>query len=143
MPSGSPPEIPLLLDTHYLLWHQFGIRERLTASTLEMISDAADRKILFLSVMSVWEIAMLESKARIQLYKPCIQWIEEALSTPGLSLVPLTPRIAVDSSHLPGEFHGDPADRVIVATARSLGARLLTSDKNIQAYGRKRYVLLA
>ena len=143
MPSGSASELPLLLDTHYLLWHQFGIRERLTASNLEMISAAADRNILFLSVMSVWEIALLESKQRIQLYKPCIQWVEEALATPGLTLVPMTPRIAIDSSHLPGEFHGDPADRIIVATARSLGARLLTSDKNIRAYGRQRHVLLA
>lgn len=143
MRNDSASELPLLLDTHYLLWHQFGIRDHLTASNLETISEAADRKSLFLSVMSVWEIGMLESKARIQLYKPCIQWVEEALATPGLSLVPLTWRIAVDSNHLPGEFHGDPADRIIVATARSLGARLLTSDKNIQAYGRQRHVLLA
>ncbi len=143
MPSASASELPLLLDTHYLLWYQFGIRERLTASNLELIRSAADRNSLFLSVMSVWEIGMLESKARIQLYKPCAQWVEEALSTPGLNLIPLTPRIAIDSSHLPGEFHGDPADRVIVATARSLGARLLTSDKNILAYGKAGHLLLA
>jgi PIN domain nuclease of toxin-antitoxin system len=143
MPSASASELPLLLDTHYLLWYQFGIRERLTTSHLEMIRAAADRNSLFLSVMSVWEIGMLEAKARIQLYKPCAQWVEEALSIPGFSLIPLTPRIAIDSSRLPGDFHGDPTDRIIVATARSLGARLLTSDKNIRAYCKAGHALLA
>ncbi|HVW10030.1 MAG TPA: type II toxin-antitoxin system VapC family toxin [Bryobacteraceae bacterium] len=143
MPSASASELPLLLDTHYLLWYQFGIRERLTDASLRMIRAAADRNSLFLSIMSVWEIGMLESKARIQLYKSCAQWVEEALSAPGLNLIPLTLRIAIDSSRLPGDFHGDPADRVIVATARSLGARLLTSDKSIQAYASQLHVLLA
>ncbi len=143
MPSGSGPLAPLLIDTHYWLWLQFGIRERLTAQNLEIITKAADEGNLFLSVMSVWEVAMLESKGRIQLYKDCAQWVEEALSMPGLRLAPISPGIAVESTRLPGSFHGDPADRIIVATARTMGARLLTSDKNIRTYGRQHHVLLA
>ena len=85
---------------------------------------------------------MLEAKGRIRLGSPCQQWVEEALATPGLTLVPLTPEIALDSSRLPGDFHGDPADRIIVATARRLGARLLTRDEKLLAYGHGHHVTL-
>jgi PIN domain nuclease of toxin-antitoxin system len=88
----------------------------------------------------VWEIGMLESKGRLLLNLPCEAWVREALKTPGLTLAPLTPEIAVDSTRLPGAFHGDPADRIIVATARRLGARLLTRDRKLLEYGRKRHV---
>jgi len=94
-------------------------------------------------VMSVWELGMLESKGRIQLGISCTQWVEKALAQPGVALAPLTPAIAIESSNLPGSFHGDPADRIIVATARALKARLLTSDKNIRAYARQRHISLA
>jgi len=85
---------------------------------------------------------MLESKGRIRLNLPCEQWVKEALDTPGLTLVPLTPEIALDSSRLPASFHGDPADRIIVAIARRLGARLLTRDEKLIAYGRTHHVAL-
>jgi len=143
MPSGNGRPAPLLIDTHYWIWLQFGTRECVTARSLAVIRDAATRGDLFLSVMSVWEVGMLESKGRLQLYTSCTQWVEEALAMTGLSVAPLTPTIALESNHLPGSFHGDPADRIIVATARAMGARLLTSDKNIRAYGRQRHVLLA
>jgi len=85
---------------------------------------------------------MLEAKGRIQLGSPCEQWVREALSTPGLTLIPLTPEIALDSSRLPGPFHGDPADRIIVATARGVGARLLTRDEKLVEYGRRHHMQL-
>ena len=65
--------------------------------------------------------------------------VREALATPGLSLIPLSPEIAIQSRRLPGQFHGDPADRILVATARVTGARLMTSDRKILAYGRLRH----
>ncbi len=83
---------------------------------------------------------MLESKGRLQLYAPCDQWVRDALAMPGLSLAPLTPEIAVASTRLPEPFHGDLCDRIIVATARALGARLVTRDSKILAYSRKRNV---
>ncbi len=69
----------------------------------------------------------------------CMEWIRRALETPGLTLVPLTPEIAVDSTRLPGDLHGDPADRMLVATARHIGARLMTRDQPLLDYGRKRH----
>jgi PIN domain nuclease of toxin-antitoxin system len=95
---------------------------------------------LLLSVMSVWELGILEAKGRIQLHAPCEQWVQEALAMPGLSVAPLTPEIALASSRLPQPFHGDPADRIIVATARTMGVRLATRDSKILEYGRQRHV---
>ena len=144
MPTGNGAfPSPLLIDTHYWIWLQAGSGERLTAPNLNLIRQAAAKGNLFLSVISVWELGLHESKGRVQLLTSCAQWVEEALAMPGLSLAPLTPAIAVESSRLPGSFHGDQADRIIVATARAMHARLLTSDRNIRAYGRERHVLLA
>lgn len=83
---------------------------------------------------------MLESKSRIRMSKDCRQWIKEALAAPGIILQPLTAEIAVESTRLPGEFHQDPADRIIVATARDLGVPLVTVDRQILAYSEKKYV---
>lgn len=144
MPTGKGSfSTPLLIDTHYWIWFQAGTRERLTSQNLDLIRESAAQGNLFLSVISVWELALLESKGRVHLHTSCAQWVEEALAMPGLSLAPLTPAIAIESTRLPGAFHGDPADRIIVATARAMHARLLTSDRNIRAYARQRHVLLA
>jgi PIN domain nuclease of toxin-antitoxin system len=131
---------PLLLDTHYWIWLQLGAREEFTRSVLGAINDAAASGSLLLSAISVWELGMLEAKGRIHLHAPSEQWVGEALATPGLTLVPLTSEIALASSRLPQPFHGDPADQIIVATARSMGARLATRDSRIIEYGRKRHV---
>jgi len=143
MPNGRDLPPPLLIDTHYWIWLQFGTRERLTSANLDLINSAAAEGNLFLSVMSVWEVAMLESKGRLDLYTSCAQWVDEALAVPGLTLAPMTATIAIESTRLPGTFHGDPADRIIVSTARALKARLLTSDRNIRAYARQRHITLA
>ena len=131
---------PLLLDTHYWIWLQFAILDKFTGSLLKAIDQAAASGNLLLSVMSVWELGMLESKGRIQLDIPCEQWVQQALAIPGLSVAPLTPEIALASTRLPEPFHGDPTDRIIVATARTLGLRLATRDSKIRAYGRKHHV---
>jgi PIN domain nuclease of toxin-antitoxin system len=132
----------LLLDTHYWIWLQAGAREEFSHSVLKAINHAAASGSLFLSVMSVWELGILEAKGRIQLNAPCEQWVRDAMAMPGLSVAPLTPEIALASSRLPEPFHGDPADRIIVATARAMGARLATRDSKILAYGRNRHVML-
>jgi PIN domain nuclease of toxin-antitoxin system len=136
MPS---PEKLLLLDTHVWLW-LVGGAEPLGRNVLSAVEDAARRGRIRVSVISVWEVAMLESKGRIRLAMDCLVWVQEALSAPGTSLVPLTPEIAVESSRLSGDFHGDPADRILVATARLLGATLLTRDERILAYGKRKLV---
>jgi PIN domain nuclease of toxin-antitoxin system len=138
--NSDPPR--LLLDTHYWIWLQFGVREQLTPPVLKAVDQAAASGNLLLSVMSVWELGLLEAKGRIELYAPCEEWVRTALAMPGLSVAPLTPEIALASSRLPEPFHGDPADRIIVATARTMGARLATRDSKILEYGRKRHVAL-
>jgi PIN domain nuclease of toxin-antitoxin system len=128
------------LDTHYWIWLQAGAREEFSQSVLNAINQAAANGTLLLSVISVWELGMLEEKGRVRLHAPCEQWVREALAMPGLSVAPLTPEIALASTRLPQPFHGDPSDRIIVATARALSARLVTRDSKILAYSRKRHV---
>ena len=132
--------VPLLLDTHYWIWLQSGAKSHLTPRIVRLVEQSAAQGSMLLSVISVWELGVLEAKGRIRLHASCDQWVREALATPGLSLAPLTPDIALESSRLPGLFHGDPADRIIVATARSFGARLLTRDRQMLEYGRQRHV---
>ena len=132
-------ENPLLLDTHAWLWLVGGL-EPLKRSVLSTVERGARQGRIRVSAISVWEVAMLEAKGRIRLSKDCLSWVHDALASPGISLVPLTPEIAVESCRLPGTFHGDPADRILVATARLLGATLITRDTLILSYGRKKHV---
>ena len=83
---------------------------------------------------------MLEQHGRVALPMNIRSWVEEALSKPGISLASITPEIAIESSNLPGNLHGDPADRIIVATARAWNATLLTKDKRLIEYSRQRHV---
>lgn len=132
-------EEPLLLDTHCWIWLQSGQLEKFSQETIERVRQAGAVGSLRVSAISVWEVAMLESKGRIRIHMDCLEWVRRALETPGLSLVPITPEIAVESTRLPGSLHSDPADRILVATARSLGARLITRDEALLDYGRKRH----
>ncbi len=129
----------LLLDTHVWLWLLNG-DGNMKSSAVRVVENAASRGLVRVSVISVWEAAMLEEKGRIRLSKECMSWVRDAMRAPGVSLVPLTPEIAVESSRLPGTFHGDPADRILVATARREGAVLLTRDERILVYGKPKHV---
>ena len=130
MPNNKTSNL-ILLDTHIWIW-LFNGDERLKSSQcLPMIEEAAKRSSLQVSVISIWEIGTLEAKGRISFEIDCMEWIHRALNAPGISLAPLTPEIAILSSRLPGDFHGDPADRIIAATARKSGALLVTNDNQI------------
>ena len=83
---------------------------------------------------------MLEAKGRVVLPLDGMEWVRQALKAPGISLTALTPEIALESSRLPGEFHGDPADRILTATARNLQAALVTQDQRILHYAQKRFL---
>lgn len=93
---------------------------------------------LAISAITPWEIALLAQKGRLPLGRAIGEWLELAIE--GMLLAPLTPPIAVDANTLPGELHWDPADRIIVATARALKASLLTADSALLAYGRQGHV---
>jgi PIN domain nuclease of toxin-antitoxin system len=132
--SASPPKPELLLlDTHIWLWLMEG-GAQLSLGQRQIINDAAMAGCLRLSVISIWEIALLASRNRIVLSKPVEIWIDESLIAPGPALEPLSPAIALSSCYLPGGFRSDPADQIIVATARITGATLLTRDRRILDY---------
>jgi PIN domain nuclease of toxin-antitoxin system len=94
----------------------------------------------YVSVISGWEISMLTSKGRLDLGMTPDRWIRESLTTPGLSLVPFPLDAAIESNFLPGPFHGDSADRMLVATARHMRTRLVTADGDILEYARLKHV---
>lgn len=131
-------EATLLLDTHIWLWLACGVPEKISSATLRRIEQAGKRRCLFVSIISVWEIALLESKRRIVLPMPTRKWIARALDTPEIKLLGLDdPEIVLDSCHLPEEFHADPADRFLVATARVRNAALVTGDRRILDYAKR------
>jgi PIN domain nuclease of toxin-antitoxin system len=130
----------LLLDTHVWIWLMTGEPGRLSPDALGPIEVAKDRGDVHIAAISLWEVAMLESRGRLRLSMDCLAWIRAALTAPGVDLVPLTPEVAVASAYLPGEFHGDPADRLLVATARTHDLILVTKDERILTYGSAGYV---
>jgi PIN domain nuclease of toxin-antitoxin system len=130
----------LLLDTHCWLWAQLGLVQQLSRAALEAIRSAESEGNLRISVISIWELAMLEKRGRVALPMNVRTWVDQALSKPGIAVTPLTPEIMIESVHLPGEVHGDPADRMLAATARVLGATLVTHDDKLLGYSRQRHV---
>jgi PIN domain nuclease of toxin-antitoxin system len=98
------------------------------------INHAAAAGRLRIAAISVWEAALLAARGRLSLGQPLGQWIERAVAAPGLSIEPLLPQVAIEGCSLPDAFHRDPADRLIVATARVIGAILMTRDRQILDY---------
>ena len=123
----------VVLDTHTLVWLLQG-SERLGPGARALIEAAAKGDGAFVAAISAWEIAMLVAKGRLALDREVGEWLDAALALPGLRLAPLDPQVAVDSTRLPGQPHGDPADRMIVATARRHTATLITDDAQVLAY---------
>jgi PIN domain nuclease of toxin-antitoxin system len=122
----------IVVDTHVLLW-TLDDDGRLGKRTRVLLDEQSD--IILISAISIWEIALLVKKGRLVLNRDMATWVRQMLDLPGLLLAPLDPAIAIDSVMLPGEFHNDPADRIIVATARHHDAPLLTVDQAILDYG--------
>lgn len=123
----------ILLDTHVLIWAVNGDR-RLGAKVAAVIDDAQRSGRIGVSAITPWEVAMLVQKGRLRLALDVGAWLEKALGTEGVDVLPIEPAIAVDSVRLPGSFHADPADRFIVATARHWQVRLATADRAILDY---------
>jgi PIN domain nuclease of toxin-antitoxin system len=122
----------ILLDTHIWRWWVGG-DARLPAWTRDALRDNVSSG-LGVSVISCWEVAKLVEIGKVALDRPVDRWITAALARPGVRLLDLTVPIAVESTRLPPPFHRDPADQLLVATARVLGLPLLTVDARIVAY---------
>ncbi len=130
----------IVVDTHVLVWAVQADVSRIGAKARKVLDAAVGVRGLYVSAITPWEIAMLAHHGRLALGKDVGEWIDQALSLPGVILAPLEPAIAVDSVRLPGAVHKDPADRFIIATARHLGLPVLTGDRAILAYGSAGYV---
>lgn len=124
----------VLLDTHAWVWLLNG-DQKLSPKALHAIECSLAEEAVLLSAISPWEVAMLVSKDRLTLDRDVGVWVQAAVNIPGIRVEPISPEIAVASTRLPGELHADPADRLIAATARHLGATLVTDDQKLLDYG--------
>lgn len=131
--------MPIVLDTHAWIWWVNGDR-RLSSKARKAIERAGARSELYLSVYSIWELAKKVEKGQLSLDRPLDEWLDAALSVAGLQVADLSRTLAVDSCRLPQPFHGDPADQIIVATARAHGAILVTRDARLRDYSHVRTV---
>lgn len=120
-----------VLDTHVLVWWIEGSR-KLPSSTRRLLDRESKKAPLWIADVSLWEIAALVETGRIRLAVPLRDWLERAVAAPLVAVHPITPAIAADVPSLPP---WDPADRMIVATARALGATLVTLDERIRESG--------
>jgi len=131
--------VKYVLDTHvWVWWHMHP--KKLSKRVRSIISHPDQYEELLLSAISPWEFSKLLEKKRIGISCDPAEWIREALEMPKLRLVPLTPTLSYRSTTLPPPFHEDPADQIIVATAREEKATVLTKDKLLQEYTHVRTV---
>ena len=123
----------IVIDTHIWIWWVHGhpeLRPWMRQCLIEHENDG-----IGVSAISCWEIARLVADLWLNLNRPVASWFAIALGYPGVQLLDLSPDISIDANNLPGEFHKDPADRIIVATACVAGSGLLTADDKILRYG--------
>jgi PIN domain nuclease of toxin-antitoxin system len=130
----------LLLDTHIWVWYVEGERERFSPRIEPLVEAAVERGEVLVSAISVWEIAQLDALRRLELTQDVRAWVARALAFPGVKLKGLSPAIAIESTRLPGSPHRDPADRILIATARLSGSRLVTCDTRLLGYARHGHV---
>lgn len=124
----------IVLDTHVLVWWVTGLTSELSRKARVAIDKEAAGCEILVSSISAWEIAMLVERGRLQLTMDVEQWLDIVIEIDAVRFVPVNNRITVKSVALPGEFHKDPADRLIVATARDAAATLVTADEKIRQY---------
>ena len=120
---------PILLDTCAVIWLQAGSKFRPEAEAALQEAQAIGTQVL-VSPITAWEIGLLVSKGRLALSLPPLKWFERVLDL-GVDLASLSPDILIASSQLPGPPLRDPADRIIAATARAIGCRLMTRDRQL------------
>ncbi len=122
----------IVLDTHVWVWWVQGATQ--LPPNYSVYIQAHEPQGLGISAISCWEVAKLIERGRLALPHPVDQWLAKALAYPGVRFLPLSPEIAVESTRLPGAFHRDPADQILVATARIYNCPLVTMDHQIRAY---------
>jgi PIN domain nuclease of toxin-antitoxin system len=133
---GMPSAVSLLLDTHIWVRYINGA-PTLKPATVNSIDNARRAGSAFVSVISIWEIALLVRKKRLDLPFGVERWVQRALELPGIQLLPFTPQIAIESVQLPDSLNKDPSDRILVATSRIQNLTLMTRDKDIIRFAKQ------
>ncbi|WP_414568036.1 type II toxin-antitoxin system VapC family toxin [Nostoc sp. CCY 9925] len=123
----------ILLDTHIWLWW-LHTPEQLSERGRTLLTIGENQNALIVSAISVWEIAVKHSNGKLPLPLPVNEWFALAKTRPGITIEPLDPLDAIASTQLPGDFHKDPADRIIVAIAYRRNIELMTCDQKILNY---------
>jgi PIN domain nuclease of toxin-antitoxin system len=123
----------IVLDTHTLVWWVSG-NSLLSSNAQNAIEKELVDGALIISSISAWEIAILVAKGRLVLSMDVSSWLATVATIERVQFMPVDNEIAVKSTELPGEFHKDPADRLIVSTARKFAVSLVTADEKIRAY---------
>lgn len=123
----------IVLDTHAWIWW-VSSPAFLSETAKSIIDGAVTEGNIFISAISTWEVAILVSRGRLKLTMNASDWVAASEALPFLNFVPISNRIALKSVELPGALHNDPADRIIIATAVSMGAVLVTKDEKIRNY---------
>lgn len=123
----------ILLDTHVWLWW-LSNPEKLSAKATISINEAVETNGLVISSISTWEIALLVARGRLQLAIDTRDWVRKTEGLTFVRFAPVDNTISLRSVSLPGEFHADPADRIITATALTMGIPLISKDRKILNY---------
>jgi PIN domain nuclease of toxin-antitoxin system len=125
-----------LLDTHILVWWRTA-PERLSAAQNRALLELEKRgQPAGISAITLWELAMMVARGRQEINVPLDYWLEEIENHPMLEVLPISATVAAESVRLTDGFHKDPADQIIVATARCHSLHLLTADERIRSWGK-------
>ena len=124
----------IVVDSHAVLWWTGAVESALSETASRRLASEMDGGEIVVSTITTWEISMLVSRGRLALRGDVEAWVRDVESLSRVRFVPIDNRIAIEANRLPDEFHRDPADRIIVATARVLGAEVLTADTKIREY---------
>jgi PIN domain nuclease of toxin-antitoxin system len=129
---------PLLLDTPAAIWL---LRDELVPPALDALEAAAQANVAtYVSPITAWEIGQLVARGRLSLQMMPQRWFQRILEQPGVRLADMSPDLLIASSFLPGKPPRDPADRILAATARDIGAMLITRDRALLGYGAEGHI---
>ena len=120
----------IILDTHAWIWWPVG-SSKLTVKARRAIEQ--DDEIGVYSI-SCWEVAMIVARGRLELDLDVLVWLQQAIASPELGLIPISPQISAMAANLPKSFPGDPADKLIIATALQTKSQLVTKDQRMRSY---------
>ncbi len=129
-----------LVDTHIWIWYAQGDHRRLNQHAAKALQSLDEQENAYLSIMSIWELGMLAATQRLVLDMPAQEWVTRFFERTRFQALGLEIPVTLDAGQLPGEIHGDPVDRILVATARHHDLILLSADKHVLRYGRQGHV---